>query len=399
MAAGLLLANEVSSRRAHADLARPRLPRGVPPPGAGARRGDLGPRLPAGRRRPRLGRRGEGDRFPPRRHPGALRAGAGAAARRAETGFRRRWSRARAARGAPPHPLARAECAPDRQPFLPVSLLLVRRSGVERRPRRSPRRLAARDRNGARPPRLSPPPLAGDRRRRRGVRAVRRPSRSPLALAVPGARRRPPPPAGGAAACGGRALFALWAAGPQQLSSSSGAAALRPRRGAAVAATSGRLWGATGGYSPGGSWRCSAAPWFASGRERERALRSDRPFSPGGGGQGAGGAAALPAGGRPPSADARLLLLNTNQAYYCRAPVWPQLHEASQIAFLLAGADTPEAAARRLGELGITHLVVDPVPRGALYPPGLQALAAGAPPAVAMPEIDGGGPWRLYALR
>lgn len=223
-------------------------------------------------------------------------------------------------------------------------------------------------------------------------------------LAVPGAlaaaRRRPRVARPLAAAA---LLFALWAAGPQQLRFLIPALPLFAlAAGRAVAATSGRL---RGSHRRLLAWGLVAllggTLWFASGRERERALRIGPPLLARG--------AAVRELAVPPlfrradallPADARLLLLNTNQGYYCPRPcLADSFYEASQIAFLLAGADTPEAAARRLGELGITHLVVDPVPRGALYPPGLQALAAGAPPAVAMPEIDGGGPWRLYALR
>ncbi|MCL4836953.1 MAG: hypothetical protein KJ058_03170 [Thermoanaerobaculia bacterium] len=196
-------------------------------------------------------------------------------------------------------------------------------------------------------------------------------------------------------------LFALWAVGSQQLRF------LLPALPLAALAT-GRSAAALEHRLPDVRRRLlawslvavlGAALWTASGRERARAARIAPPLLARG--------AAVQELAVPPvmrwadeqlPTDARLLLVNTNQAFFCPRPcLADSFFEASQIALLLDGAEDAAAAAARLGELGVTHLLVDPVARGAVYPRGLQELAAGAPPAVPIPEAD--GPWRLLALR
>jgi len=197
-------------------------------------------------------------------------------------------------------------------------------------------------------------------------------------------------------------LFVLWAAGPQQLRFLVPALPLAAlAAGRAVAALDLRLGDAR--RRSLFAWvvvtLLGLALWPASARERARAARLAPLLVDRG--------AEVREMAVPPvlrwadehlPADARLLLVNTNQAFFCPRPcLADSFFEASQIALLLEGAGDARAAAVRLGELGVTHLLVDPVPRGAEYPQGLRELAAGAPPAVPMPEA--GGPWRLVALR
>ncbi|HSM52480.1 MAG TPA: hypothetical protein VLA75_13865 [Thermoanaerobaculia bacterium] len=222
-------------------------------------------------------------------------------------------------------------------------------------------------------------------------------------LAVPGAflaARGRPGVARPLAAAG--LLFGLWAAGPQQLRLLLPALPLAAlAAGRAVAALDLRL--ADSRRRSLLAWAAVAllavALWPATERERARAARIAPPLLARG--------PEVREMAVPPvmrwvgehlPADAHLLLVNTNQAFFCPRPcLADSFFEASQIALLLAGAGDAATAAARLRELGVTHLLVDPVPRGAAYPRGLLELAAGVPPAVPIPEA--GGPWRLVALR
>ena len=75
-------------------------------------------------------------------------------------------------------------------------------------------------------------------------------------------------------------------------------------------------------------------------------------------------------------ADARLLMLNTNQRYFCeRDALADSFFEASQIAAWLAPAGHDPATLRRLlAERGVTHLLLDQRPLGVVYPPALESF-------------------------
>ena len=78
--------------------------------------------------------------------------------------------------------------------------------------------------------------------------------------------------------------------------------------------------------------------------------------------------------------EARLLMLDHNRGFHVRREyLADSFLEASQIAELFRGDDA-EAAARRLRELGITHVLVERRRPGAEYPEGLLAVVAAARP-------------------
>lgn len=70
--------------------------------------------------------------------------------------------------------------------------------------------------------------------------------------------------------------------------------------------------------------------------------------------------------------DAKILMLHTNQGYFCRREyLADSFFEASQIADWLAGAGTPNAIRGRLEMRDVTHVLLDRRPRGAVYPEAL----------------------------
>lgn len=72
--------------------------------------------------------------------------------------------------------------------------------------------------------------------------------------------------------------------------------------------------------------------------------------------------------------DARLLMINTNQGFYSsREYLADSFFEASQVSHWL-DTPSPEEVARRLGERGISHVLVDRRPRGTRYPRALLEL-------------------------
>jgi hypothetical protein len=77
-------------------------------------------------------------------------------------------------------------------------------------------------------------------------------------------------------------------------------------------------------------------------------------------------------------ADARVLLLDTNQRFFLeRDALADSFFEASQLADWLAGADDADAAAARLRERGVTHVLWDRRRDwGIRWPSGLRALLA-----------------------
>ncbi len=73
--------------------------------------------------------------------------------------------------------------------------------------------------------------------------------------------------------------------------------------------------------------------------------------------------------------DARLLFLNTNQAFFCdRELIADSFFEASQIAEWLAPANSIQQLRELLGERGITHILIEHRPRPIAYPRALGEL-------------------------
>ncbi len=78
-------------------------------------------------------------------------------------------------------------------------------------------------------------------------------------------------------------------------------------------------------------------------------------------------------GDLPP--DARLLLLNTNQGFHCgREYLADSFFEASQIADWLTAAAGALELRTMLRERGVSHVLLEHRPRGAVYPPLLEQL-------------------------
>lgn len=73
--------------------------------------------------------------------------------------------------------------------------------------------------------------------------------------------------------------------------------------------------------------------------------------------------------------DATVLFINTNQAFFCdREVIADSFFEASQIADWLAPAEDSGHLRRLLSERGVSHVLVENRPRGAVYPPTLGVL-------------------------
>jgi len=71
--------------------------------------------------------------------------------------------------------------------------------------------------------------------------------------------------------------------------------------------------------------------------------------------------------------DARLLFLGTNQGFFChRDYLADSFFEASQVAAWLAAARDGDGVAELLRLRGVSHVLVDRRPRGAVYPQGLS---------------------------
>ena len=74
-------------------------------------------------------------------------------------------------------------------------------------------------------------------------------------------------------------------------------------------------------------------------------------------------------------AESKLLLLNTNHPFHInRVAIADSFFEASQITQALAHADSPKAAKQTLGELGVTHVLVEKRVPGNNYPEPLTTL-------------------------
>ncbi len=73
--------------------------------------------------------------------------------------------------------------------------------------------------------------------------------------------------------------------------------------------------------------------------------------------------------------DARLLFLNTNQAFFCeREVIADSFFEASQIADWLTPASNPNELRDLLAERGVTHILIEHRPRPIAYPRALGEL-------------------------
>ncbi len=96
--------------------------------------------------------------------------------------------------------------------------------------------------------------------------------------------------------------------------------------------------------------------------------------------------------------DARLLLLNTNQGFFCRREyLADSFFEASQIAdWLSPAADLAELRGLLTGR-GVSHVLLEHRPRGAVYPPLLEALLRD-PDAVALVYRSDDGRYSVFAL-
>jgi hypothetical protein len=76
---------------------------------------------------------------------------------------------------------------------------------------------------------------------------------------------------------------------------------------------------------------------------------------------------------------ATLLFVNTNRGFFCRRSyLADSFFEASQVALLMAPAETPEDLARRLRARGISHLLVAADDWGISYPQAFWDLLSDA---------------------
>ena len=116
--------------------------------------------------------------------------------------------------------------------------------------------------------------------------------------------------------------------------------------------------------------------------------------------------AQMAASARPPifsavdalPADARLLMLGTNQGFFCRREfLADSFFEASQIGHWLRHADSPDAVYQALRERRITHVLLDRQPRPVTYPEPLMTLLR-TPSLAAITAQSPDGRFLLFAL-
>lgn len=98
-------------------------------------------------------------------------------------------------------------------------------------------------------------------------------------------------------------------------------------------------------------------------------------------------------------ADARLLMLNTNQGFFCRRDyLADSFFEASQTSHWLRSADSPSAVHQALRDRHVSHVLLDRQPRPVTYPESLMTLLR-TPSLAAVTAQSPDGRFLLFALQ
>lgn len=98
-------------------------------------------------------------------------------------------------------------------------------------------------------------------------------------------------------------------------------------------------------------------------------------------------------------ADARLLMLNTNQGFFCRRDyLADSFFEASQTSHWLRSADSPSAVHQALRDRHVSHVLLDRQPRPVTYPEPLMTLLR-TPSLAAVTAQSPDGRFLLFALQ